>query len=95
MFWLENDGCYYDRYKFPPYFPITKTDLKKGLNGIYPDRRFKIQAISPKSVKIAPSAFFSFILFLIQFTFSEIGLPACSSCENIGTLSCFGLSVHI
>ena len=54
MFWLENDGCYYDRYKFPPYFPITKTDLKKGLNGIYPDRRFKIQAISPKSVKIAP-----------------------------------------
>jgi hypothetical protein len=54
MFWEENDGCYYDRCRFPPYFPITKTDLKKGLNGIYPERRFKIQAISPKSVKIAP-----------------------------------------
>lgn len=73
---------------------ITKIDLKNGLYGIYADLKFKIHAISPKSVNKAAYPFFYFIWFLIQFTFYERDFPDQLSCTNMCVALDAGLFVH-
>ena len=56
-----------------------RMDLKKGLKGISLERRFRIQAISDRSLKTAELADFYLIFYLIHLIFSDIVLPAHSS----------------